>query len=176
MSRGMGLAERRTQGRRESEMTGEAMIEKLRDRGLKITPQRRAIIDILVEQRPLHPSAPQVFREAEKKGKPLSLSTVYATLHEFSRHGLIKTLEFDQMENRYEMNLEEHINLICEGCGKIIDYPVPPSVDQGTLTKATGFRVRKTRMEYYGCCRECLPGGSTGKPCGGKSRGGKACR
>jgi len=145
------------------------MIEKLRHRGMKITPQRLAIIDILIENQPLHPSAAQVFREAEKRGRHLSLSTAYATLHEFSRHGLIRTLEFDQMDNRYEVNLDEHVNLICEGCGRIIDYPVPLSVDQTTLAKDTGFRVHKTRMEYYGCCRECQLGGSTRKPCGGET-------
>ena len=66
-----------------------------------------------------------VYEEAKKKKKSLSLSTTYATLNELSRHGIIKTLQFDKMENRYEGNLEEHINLICERCKKILDYKVP---------------------------------------------------
>lgn len=154
-------------------MTRDGMIERLHQKGLKITPQRLAVIDVLAEKQPQHPSASQVFREAKKRGKTLSLSTVYATLHDFSKHGLIKTLEFDQMENRYEMNPDEHINLICEGCGRIIDYPVPLRVNEEILLETTGFRVRRTRMEYYGCCRECLLGSSLGKPCGGETRGGQ---
>jgi Fe2+ or Zn2+ uptake regulation protein len=43
------------------------------------------------------------------KRKRRALSTAYATLKELSHHGIIKTLQFDQMENRYEGNLEEHI-------------------------------------------------------------------
>ena len=137
-------------------MTREAMIERLRETGLKITPQRLAIIDALVEQQPLHPSAMHVYREGRKRSKGLSLSTVYATLNDFSRHGLIKTLEFDQMENRYEVNMEEHVNLICSRCGKIVDYLSPVAVDQEIVAAKTGFRVLKTRMEYYGLCRDCL--------------------
>ena len=93
---------------------------------MKITLQRLAIIDVLVEKRDLHPGARLVYEEVRKKKKSLSLSTAYATLNEFSRYTIIKMLEFDKMENRFEGNLEEHINLICERCEKILDYKVHP--------------------------------------------------
>ena len=85
----------------------------------------------------------------------MSLSTTYATLNEFSRHGIIKTLQFDKMEDRYDGNLEEHINLICERCKKILDYNVPITVDPKRVMKKTGFSITDTRLEYYGLCREC---------------------
>lgn len=75
----------------------------------------------------------------------MSLSTVYATLNELSRLGIIKTLQFDKMENRYEGNLEAHINLICERCGKILDYRLSVAVDR---KEETGFSVTDTRLEY----------------------------
>src|SRR4030043_1004406 len=125
-------------------MTKESMIQQLRERGLKVTPQRLAIIEALIEKKILHPGARLVYKEAKKKKKSLSLSTTYATLNEFSRHGIIKTLQFDRMENRYEGNLEEHINLICERCKKILDYKVPFAVNQGDVVKDTGFSVTGT--------------------------------
>ena len=85
----------------------------------------------------------------------MSLSATYATLNELSRHGIIKTLQFDKMENRYEGNLEEHINLICERCKKILDYKVSIGIDQRKVAKKTGFSITDARMEYYGYCREC---------------------
>jgi len=133
----------------------ESIIKQLRERGLKITPQRLAIIEVLVEQGNLHPGARLVYEEAKKKKRSLSLSTAYATLNELSRHGIIKTLQFDRMENRYDGNLEEHINLICEGCKKILDYKVPFAVDQREVAKKTGFSITDTRLEYYGYCKEC---------------------
>ena len=146
-------------------MTKESIIKQLKERGLKVTPQRRAIIEVLVEQRDLHPGARLVYEKAKKKKKSLSLSTAYATLNELSRHGIIKTLQFDQMENRYEGNLEEHINLICERCKKILDYKVSIGVDQREVAKKTGFSITDTRLEYYGYCRECREDkGSKGGP------------
>jgi len=59
------------------------------------------------------------------------------------------------MEDCYEGNLEEHINLICERCTKILDYRVPITVDKRKAAKKTGFSVTDTRLEYYGFCREC---------------------
>ncbi len=138
-----------------TKMTKESMIQRLRERGLKVTPQRLAIIEVLIEERDLHPGARLVYKEAKKKKKGLSLSTTYATLNEFSRHGIIKTLQFDRMENRYDGNLEEHINLICERCKKILDYKVPMTVDQRKVAKKTGFSITDTRLEYYGHCQEC---------------------
>ena len=136
-------------------MTKESIIGQLKEKGLKMTPQRLAIIEVLIEQKDLHPGARLVYKEAKKKKKSLSLSTTYATLNELSRHGIIKTLQFDEMENRYEGNLEEHINLICERCKKILDYKVPIAVDQRKLVKKTSFSITGSRLEYYGYCREC---------------------
>jgi Fur family peroxide stress response transcriptional regulator len=133
----------------------ESIMKQLRERGLKITPQRLAIIEVLVEQGDLHPGARLVYEEAKKKKRSLSLSTAYATLNELSRHGIIKTLQFDRMENRYDRNPKEHINLICETCKKILDYKVPIAVDQRKLAKKTGFSITDTRLEYYGYCKEC---------------------
>ncbi len=122
---------------------------------MRITPQRLAIINVLVEKGHLHPGARFIYKEARKKSKSLSLSTTYATINEFARHGIITTLQFDGVENRCEGNLDEHINLICERCGKIIDYKIPRSLDQRVVAKKTGFVITKNRLEYYGYCREC---------------------
>ena len=136
-------------------MTKESIIKQLKEKGLKLTPQRMAIIEVLIEQRDLHPGARLVYKEAKKKKKSLSLSTAYSTLNEFSRHGIIKTLQFDRMENRYETNREEHINLICERCKKILDYKISIAVDQREVARKTGFSITDTRLEYYGYCQEC---------------------
>jgi Fur family transcriptional regulator, peroxide stress response regulator len=139
-------------------MTRDAIIQKLKERGLRITPQRLAIIDVLLEKGHLHPGARFIYKEARKKSRSLSLSTTYATINEFSRYGIIKTLQFDGVENRCEGNLDNHINLICERCGKIIDYKIPLSVAQNDVTRRTGFIITNSRLEYYGYCRDCRQG------------------
>ena len=79
-----------------AQMMKEAMIKKMREKGLKLTPQRLAIIDVLIEKNLLHPSASLIYNEAKRRTSGLSLSTVYFTLNELSKHGIIKMLEFDK--------------------------------------------------------------------------------
>lgn len=136
-------------------MNRESLLRELREKGLKITAQRLAIIEVLAAMGDLHPSAAAVYREAKKMHRSLSLSTTYATLNQLSAQGIIKTLEFDTADNRYEANTREHVNLVCEGCGKIVDYEVSVPADPGEVKKRTGFSVTDTRLEYYGYCEEC---------------------
>ena len=132
-----------------------SVIQKLREKGLKLTSQRLAIIEVLVDKTSVHPSAAFIYQEARKRVKSLSLSTVYSTLNELSKHGIIKVLEFDRMGNRYEATMTEHINLICKGCKKIIDYKPPFIIDTDEISKKCRFRVIDSRLEYYGYCQEC---------------------
>ena len=136
-------------------MFGESALKELKKRGLKITPQRQAIIEVLAAMQDLHPGAGAVYREAKKIRKNLSLSTTYATLNQLAVSGIIRTLQFDGAEARYEANIEEHVNLICQGCGMIRDYEVSAPADPAQVEKKTGFSVAGTRLEYYGLCREC---------------------
>jgi len=136
-------------------MKKEFIIQQLKEQGLSITSQRLAIIDALVEHGHIHPGVSFIYREARKKHKSLSLSTTYATINDFIRYGIIKAIEFGGKENRCEGNLDEHINLICERCGKIIDYKAPISVDRTDVAKMTGFFITNNRWEYYGYCQDC---------------------
>jgi len=136
--------------------TKEDLIGQLKDYGLKITPQRLAIIDALVENRYEHPGATLIFHEARKKAGRVSLSTVYATLKEFSESGLIRQMQFDRLENRYDVDLSDHVNLICKRCGKVMDYHVPAPLDPKNIVRKSGFVVTDTRIEFHGYCRDCL--------------------
>jgi Fe2+ or Zn2+ uptake regulation protein len=136
-------------------MMKEFLIKKMREKGLKLTPQRLAIVDVLEEKNLLQPSARIIYDAPKRKTRGVSLSTVYFTLNELSKHGIIKTLEFDKMENRYEGNLTDHVNLVCKECHGIIDYKVPVPIDPREVTRKTRFWVTDTRLEYYGYCHKC---------------------
>jgi Fur family peroxide stress response transcriptional regulator len=126
----------------------------MRERGLRITPQREAILEYLLSTED-HPSARQVWKAARKKVPGISLSTVYSSLAELSRLRLIKELEFNEMENRYEGNLAQHINLICTKCGRISDYMTAHTIDMEQVRETTRFRAFQSRFELYGTCTDC---------------------
>jgi Fe2+ or Zn2+ uptake regulation protein len=71
------------------------------------------------------------------------------------REGLIHEIEFYDRDNRYDVNVTNHINLICNNCGKIEDFPGDLPVSSETVEKKTGFQPVGMRFEYYGYCKEC---------------------
>lgn len=81
---------------------------------------------------------------------------MYATLKEFSESGLIRQMEFDRLENRYDVDLSDHVNLICKRCGKVVDYHIPAPLEPKNIVRKSGFVVTDTRIEFHGYCRDCL--------------------
>ena len=132
------------------------ILKKWKESGLKATSQRLAIIEVIMENSSLHPGASYIFQKAKKKVKGLSLSTVYYTLNELSKRGIIKMLEFDKMENRYEGSTSNHLNLVCIGCGRIQDFPGTIPISSKEVEEQMGFRPSEVRFEYYGYCKKCL--------------------
>jgi Fe2+ or Zn2+ uptake regulation protein len=103
----------------------------------------------------IHPSARLLFSDVKKKEPDLSLATVYNTLGTLAQKGLIKVIEFDSLDNRYDTNVNPHINLICTSCGKIQDLKEGPPAQPDRVRDETGFEVLDYRMEYYGICEAC---------------------
>lgn len=132
----------------------DTMLKKLKAKGMKLTPQRIAIIEAFAEHALLHPSATIIYEEAKKKRAGISLSTIYYTLNELAKKGIITILEFEKMDNRHEGNMEAHIHLICKECRKIIDI-FPHVFNPSDIVKNVDFLVTDMRFEYYGYCVHC---------------------
>jgi Fur family peroxide stress response transcriptional regulator len=126
----------------------------LKDNGYRITKQRRAIVEYLA-CRTDHPSAQQIYRDLQPDYSFISLATVYNTVNTLVNLGLIKELDFEHSENRYDTNLNPHINLVCTSCGTITDYLLDLPVSYKTIQSKHGFTIEDYRMEYRGICRSC---------------------
>lgn len=133
---------------------GASLQESLRERGYKLTPQRKAIIDLLAGDLS-HPGAADIFNKIRKSLPHVSLSTVYYTLDMLKKEGLIHEIEFYDRDNRYDVNMASHINLICRKCGKIEDFPAELPYSSEAVKKKTGFQPIQMRFEYYGYCKQC---------------------
>lgn len=130
------------------------LIASLRERGYKLTAPRREIISILSRDLS-HPGALDILHKVRRKAPQVSLSTVYYTLDILKKEGLIKELEFYDRDNRYDVNIESHINLICKECGRIDDLPGGIPLSFAEVKKRTHFEPHGMRFEYYGLCRAC---------------------
>ena len=130
------------------------LMTSLREKGYKLTSQRREIIKLL-SQDTSHPGAMDIFQRVRKKAPRISMSTVYYTLDMLKKEGLIRELEFYDRDNRYDINVPNHVNLICRQCGKIEDFDGKLTVPAKRVEGETGFRIQEMRFEYYGLCKEC---------------------
>lgn len=119
-----------------------------------MTRQRMAVINYLAG-RDDHPSARQVFEVLKAGESRLSLATVYNTLATLVDIGVLEEMEFEAADNRYDTNLEPHINLVCTVCGAITDFNRKPPVSPDEIWKSLGFETTGIRMEYHGVCAAC---------------------
>jgi Fe2+ or Zn2+ uptake regulation protein len=128
--------------------------ESLREKGYKLTPQRLEIIKLLARGMS-HPGARDILQKVRKTVPRISMSTVYYTLDMMKKEGLIHELEYYDADNRYDINVSDHINLVCTKCGKITDFMGNLPSFSRAVEKETGFKPARMRFEYYGICGEC---------------------
>ena len=131
------------------------LMKSLREKGYKLTPQRLAIIRLLSKDTS-HPGAMDILKRVREKAPEMSMSTVYYTLDILKKEGLIMELEFYDRDNRYDVNVSNHINLICKRCGKIEDFSKILFLSSKMIEDKTGFRPVGMRFEYYGYCKSCV--------------------
>ena len=132
------------------------IIDKLREEGHRITPQRLAIVRVLVQSRK-HPSVEDIFDEVKVNFPTTSLATVYKTISVIKELGEVLELEFSNDYNRYDGNKPyPHPHLMCVQCKRIIDPDLSSLADlTQELTSDSGYRIISHRLDFYGICPEC---------------------
>jgi len=130
------------------------LIARLKEKGYKLTPQRLEIINLLSKET-THPGAMDILKRVRKKSPQISMSTVYYTLDILKKEALIQEISFYDKDNRYDVNISNHLNLICTKCGKIEDFIEELPISSQAIEKKTGFQPFQMRFEYYGYCKGC---------------------
>jgi methylated-DNA-[protein]-cysteine S-methyltransferase len=124
--------------------------ELLRSRGLRSTPQRRAILAAFSGEPNEHLSADEVHARASRSMPDLGRGTVYATLAEFADLGLLAAFGAPEPV-RYETNLEDHDHFRCRLCLRLFDYDLGVSPPRSRA----GLRIERVELRAEGICRDC---------------------
>lgn len=133
----------------------EVAIETLKKSGVRITPQRHAVLEYLLTAMS-HPTADEIYKALEDKFPNMSVATVYNNLRILKELGLIRELTYGDESSRFDSNMREHYHIICEDCGKIVDFHYPTLDEIESLAqKVSGFEISHHRMELYGKCEDC---------------------
>jgi Fur family peroxide stress response transcriptional regulator len=138
-----------------SQKSDAAIIETLRRRGYKVTPQRIAICRFALQSRD-HPSAKRIYDEVKKVHPTVSLATVYKTLQILTEHRLIQELDFPEDPARFDSYVQAHMNLVCLRCGKIQDSDDPTAREMiARIAAKAEFTHTGQRLDIYGICKTC---------------------
>lgn len=130
-------------------------IEKLKSTGVRMTPQRHAILEYLLSTMG-HPTADAIYKALEDRFPNMSVATVYNNLRVFKEAGLVRELTYGDASSRFDANMDDHYHIICRDCGKIVDFEYPHLFQvEEEAAKKTGFVVHHHRMEVYGICSAC---------------------
>ncbi|NWL89136.1 MULTISPECIES: peroxide-responsive transcriptional repressor PerR [unclassified Paenibacillus] len=130
-------------------------LEQLKMNGVRITPQRHAILSYLMDTMG-HPTADEIYRALEPRFPNMSVATVYNNLKMFIEAGLVRELTYGDSSSRFDADVSNHYHIICEKCGKIEDFTYP-SLDEveRKAEEVTGFEVHGHRLELHGVCKDC---------------------
>lgn len=141
------------------------MVLKLKDRALRITPQRLAILRVLALSDG-HPSVEQIYEKVRVDFPTTSLATVYKNIALLKGLGEALELGFTDGSNRYDGNRPyPHPHLVCIRCKKIIDPDLSSLADvTAQLSKETGFRIVSHRLDFFGVCGACQKLEKSGQP------------
>lgn len=126
---------------------------KLKEIGLKITPQRQAILKLLKGNQ-THPSAERIYSEILKKFPGISFATVYNTLSKLVEAGEIQELDIDPNKKRFDPCITPHYHFYCKVCGKVFDivYDTPLVWN---IKRIEGHQIDTVQLNFKGVCKGC---------------------
>jgi len=115
----------------------------LRDSGLRPTRQRMALAELLFARGNRHISAENLHEEAMANRVPVSLATVYNTLHQFTEARLLREVAVDGSKTYFDTNTSEHHHFFVEDDDRVIDIP-PGRMGVGKLPEPPeGFEISR---------------------------------
>lgn len=120
-----------------------AVKARLRTAGLRPTRQRMALGWLLFAKGDRHVSAEMLYEEAMKARVPVSLATVYNTLHQFTQAGLLRELAIDGAKTYFDTDNSEHHHFVVDGENTVIDIPAA-AVDVAELPEPPeGYEIAR---------------------------------
>jgi Fur family transcriptional regulator, ferric uptake regulator len=132
----------------------------LKKKGYKLTPQRRAIVDIIIQNAGSHLTTEELYDLVKTECPEIGLATVYRTVQLLEELGVVSKLDLNDGCYRYELVREDenhqHHHLICSQCGKVIEVQGDLlEVLEHEIESKYDFKIKNHSVKFYGICSEC---------------------
>jgi Fur family transcriptional regulator, peroxide stress response regulator len=127
------------------------IVKALKDKGLKVTPQRFAVYANLLSRQD-HPTAEQILKDLNKEAPTSSQATVYSALQALRDVGLVREVLLEAGVSRYDANVEKHHHFYCRECKAIEDiaWETFPNISLDKLRP--GLKAHTYEVTVYGTC------------------------
>lgn len=143
-------------------MEEERFKEILREKGLKVTAQRRLVLEAVASRPGQHLTAEEIYGLVRDRYPEIGLATVYRTVQVLVDLQVIDKVSFGDGLARYELAVEDdgnhhhHHHAICQKCGAVlsIQEDLLDTLEQAVFD-ATGFHVTDHEVKLYGYCKKC---------------------
>jgi Fur family transcriptional regulator, peroxide stress response regulator len=132
----------------------EIIIQRLKDKGLRVTPQRFAVYANLLD-RCDHPTAEQVLYDLNQNAPTSSQATVYSSLQALCEVGLVRGVLLEEGVRRYDANVGPHHHFCCSGCGKIEDVAWEHITDLQIDRVRPQLQIKSYEVTFHGLCESC---------------------
>lgn len=127
--------------------------EQLIKNNIKPSYQRMKILSY-VANKLNHPTVEQIFNELVEEIPTLSKTTVYNSINLFIQAGIVKPVNIEDHEIRYDYTLSNHGHFKCIKCGYIYDFPL--EIDVYATAYLTDFEILEKNVYCKGYCSQCL--------------------
>ena len=129
----------------------------MRQRSYKLTPQRRAVLNVIGGAAE-HFSPAEIYQWVKQEHPDVGLVTVYRTLNILTEMGLLCEVHTGGKHRSYVMRrpVEHHHHLVCSQCGTVVDFASCDLTElEGKLSRETGFKINSHLLEFSGYCQGC---------------------
>lgn len=131
----------------------EDLLNELKIKKIRLSHQRLKVLEYLVLNQ-CHPTVEQIYNGLHEEVPTLSKTTVYNTLNSLTEAGLVRVINIEDNETRYDINTGNHGHFKCECCKEIYDFNI--DIDSFESSELNDFTINDKNVYFKGVCPQCL--------------------
>lgn len=131
----------------------ENLLNELKRKKIRLSHQRLKVLEYLA-QNYNHPTADQIYNGLHDDVPTLSKTTVYNTLNSLTEAGLVRAINIEDNEIRYDINTDNHGHFKCQLCKKIYDFNI--DIDLFETHELDNFEINDKNVYFKGICPNCV--------------------
>ncbi|WP_326910186.1 Fur family transcriptional regulator [Sedimentibacter sp. MB31-C6] len=130
----------------------EDLLKELKRKKIRLSHQRLKVLEYLTLNQ-CHPTVDQIYNNLHMEVPTLSKTTVYNTLNSLTEAGLVRIINIEDHETRYDIRIDDHGHFKCESCKKIYDFNI--DINAFETNDLKNFAINDKNVYFKGICPNC---------------------